>query len=144
MLTIKKRGPTRRYISELVGERPLWRLVEYWRMSWKILPLFLNITWKYQHPPRGLTGDSIPWLLPLMTLIDTGPSGPSGYAVGILNMNHFWESKCWTCQRGDLLIRSEFLVWWILELLRFLVRYNTMLCHNQTYHHLELRDWNIQ
>ena len=40
--------------------------------------------WKYQQPPRGLTGDSTPYVLPLMTLILVGPSLPSGYAVGIL------------------------------------------------------------
>jgi hypothetical protein len=43
----------------------------------------LNFTWKYQQPPSGRTGDSVPWLFPLITRI-SGPSGPSGNALGIL------------------------------------------------------------
>jgi hypothetical protein len=41
------------------------------------------LTWKYQHPPRGRTGDSFPWLFPLITRT-SGPSGPSGKALGML------------------------------------------------------------
>ena len=46
------------------------------RISWKTVPGFLKIKWKYQQPPRGRTGDSTPWLLPLITRTLTGPSCP--------------------------------------------------------------------
>jgi len=60
-------------------------LLKYSRMSWNIVaPDFSMVTWKNQHPPSGRTGDSIPWLFPLMTLTFIWPSEPAGYAVGIL------------------------------------------------------------
>ena len=52
--------------------------------SWNTDDLPEKMRWRYQHPPRGRTGDSTPKLLPLMILILTGPSGPCGYEVGIL------------------------------------------------------------
>lgn len=65
---------------------------EYIRMSWNMVaPFFINM-WKYQHPPSGRTGDSTPWLFPLMTLILILPSLPSGYATGMLE-NQASEKK---------------------------------------------------
>jgi hypothetical protein len=54
------------------------------RRVWKIFPGCLNFAWKYQHPPSGRTGESFPWLFPLITRI-SGPSGPSGNALGMLD-----------------------------------------------------------
>ena len=45
----------------------------------------LNLTWKNQQPPSGRTGDSTLKLFPLITLISTPPSGPSGKALGTLD-----------------------------------------------------------
>ena len=57
------------------NSRRSWNTVTSEALNWKSI---------YQQPPRCLTGDSAPKLFPLMTLTSTGPSGPSGNALGIL------------------------------------------------------------
>ena len=81
---VGKRCPSGGWMGLLVMGAP--DAADHPRMSWNTEDFLVNLTWKYQHPPIGRTGDSISWVFPLMTLIETGPSEPSGYATGILRI----------------------------------------------------------
>lgn len=68
------------------------------------------MTWKYQHPPRGRTGDSCPWLFPLITRT-SGPSGPSGNALGMLKETACQPHSCASKHpKQHILLRFKLLV----------------------------------
>lgn len=76
-----------------------------------VFPCLSKMTWKYQQPPSGRTGDSTPWLLPLMTLIFTPPSGPSGNAVAILQgRGREFETTPARRERNNALFGAQLLV----------------------------------
>jgi hypothetical protein len=93
----------------------------------KTLLAFLKIMWKYQQPPKGRTGLSTPWALPLIILISMGPSGPSGKALGILGKR---GSDRWRrfVDVQNALFRAHFLIARVLNgNLSFKIDMNTIL-----------------